>query len=52
METFKEWYSANKDSEILRVEYIESVFDLPKKERPTFRQWCKKRYEYKYENNY
>ena len=50
METFKEWYAANKDSEILRIEYIESVFDLPKKERPTFRQWCKKRYEY--ENNY
>ena len=46
METFKEWYAENKDSEILRMEYDESVFDLPKKERPTFRQWCKQRYDY------
>lgn len=46
METFNKWYQENKNSEILRIEYIESVCDLPKEERPTFRQWCKARYEF------
>lgn len=44
METFKEWYDANRDSEILRIEYIESVSDLPKKDRPSFKAWCKEYY--------
>ena len=46
MDTFKEWYEENKNSEILRMEYEESVFDLPKKERPSFKRWCKERYEF------
>jgi hypothetical protein len=50
METFREWYAENKNSEILHNEYRESVFDLPKSERPTFRQWCIEHYEF--ENNY
>lgn len=50
MGTFKEWYAANRNSEILRIDYMESVYDLPKSERPTFRQWCKERYDF--ENRY
>ncbi len=46
METFKEWYSENKDSEILRIEYIESVSDLEKKDRPSFKSWCKEYYNH------
>jgi len=46
METFKNWYNENKDSEILKIEYIESVYDLPKKDRPSFKAWCKEYYNH------
>lgn len=49
-ESFAEWYAENRESEILRNEYLEAVYDLPKGEKPTFKQWCKTYYEYQERN--
>lgn len=42
--SFKQWY--NENAAILKQEYIEEVGDEPRELRPSFKEWCKERYEW------
>lgn len=51
-EDFSSWYEGNKHTESLRDEYINSIYKLAVSERPSFKEWCKQRYDkMKYEGN-
>ena len=45
-ESFNKWYASNRNSDILKDEYREYKYESEEEDKLTFKQWCKKRYEY------